>query len=262
MKRYKQNRSGTIMVLSAVMLAMLSTIAAFCMNAAYVELAKSEMRLACDAAAKAASINLGLTGDETEARTRARQICQKHTVAGEALRIRNIDVDFGHASPSGSGQYTFTEGGTPSNSVRVHASFVRREGGMAALPAFGSFLGQDDFELDQDSIATRIDNDVCLVVDRSGSMAWDLTGDAYSYPGELHGKSIIQNYFLPPHASESRWSALSSAIDTFLSILDANPYQPRVSLVSYSSNFEFGDFNSLVSSIDQPLTFDFDSIRT
>jgi Mg-chelatase subunit ChlD len=31
--------------------------------------------------------------------------------------------------------------------------------------------------------------------------------------------------------------------------------------VSYSSNFQFGLFSSTVSSIDQPLTFDFNSIR-
>ncbi len=250
------------MVLSAFMLAMLSVIAALCMNTAYISLAKTEMRLASDAAAKAASIHYGMTGDMEASRLRARQICQKHDVAGAPLQIRNIDVQFGRANPTPSGRYEFVVGGQPSNSTQVHTSFVRRDGEVAALPALGQFLGREEFVLEEYSIATRVDNDICLVVDRSGSMAWDLTDDAYSYPGELNGHSIIQNYFLPPHATLSRWAALSTAIDTFLTVLDQNPYQPRVSLVSYASNFEFGLFTSTVSSIDQSLTIDFDSIRT
>ncbi len=262
MTHRRPNRTGTIMVLSAFMLAMLSIIAALCMNSAYVALAKAEMRLASDAAAKAASITYGMTGDIDAARLRGRQVCQRHTVAGLPLQIRNIDVDFGHASPDANGNYTFTVNGTPTNSTQVHASFVRRTGSVAALPALGQFLDREEFELEEYSIATRVDNDICLVVDRSGSMAWDLTNDPYSYPGQLNGHSIIQNYFLPPHATGSRWAALKSSIDTFLTVLDSNPYHPRVSLVSYASNFEFGLYESVVSSIDQPLTYNFNEVRT
>jgi len=260
MGRRLNHRKGTIMVLSAFMLAMLGIMAALVMNTAYVSLAKTEMRLASDAAAKAASIHYGMHGDEAAARLRARQICQRHTVAGEPLQIRNIDVQFGHASSNASGRYSFAANAQPTNSTRVHTSFVRRVGSVAALPALGQFLGKEEFVLEEFSIATRVDNDICLVVDRSGSMAWDLSNDAYSYPGELHGRSIIQNYFLPPHATLSRWAALRTSINTFLNVLNNNPYHPRVSLVSYASNFEFGTFTSTVSSIDQPLTHDFSLI--
>lgn len=250
------------MVLSAFVLTMLSIVAALYMNSAYVALAKTEMRLASDAGAKAASIVYGMTGDMSEARSRGKEICLRHTVAGAPLEIRNIDVHFGNAQPTNSGRYEFTPDATPINSARVHASFVRRVGSVAALPALGGFLGRDEFMLEEDSVATRVDNDICLVVDRSGSMAWDLTNDPFSYPGDLHGRSIIQNYFLPPHPTGSRWAALRDSVDAFLTVLDSNPYHPRVSLVSYSSNFEFGNFVSIVSSIDQPLTAQFNDIRT
>ena len=262
MRRPTTQRRGTIIVLSAFMLTMLSIIAALCMNTAYMALAKTEMRLASDAAAKAASIHYGMTGDIAAARLRGRQICQRHTVAGEPLQIRNIDVQFGRCNPEASGKYTFVSGGQPANATQVHTSFARRSGGVASLPALGGFLGQDVFSLQEYSVATRVDNDICLVVDRSGSMAWDLSNQAYSYPAQMQGKSIIQNYFLPPHPTLSRWAALSSAIDTFLNVLDNNPYHPRVSLVSYASNFEFGTYSSTVSSIDQALTLDFDLVRT
>ncbi|MCA9158561.1 MAG: VWA domain-containing protein [Planctomycetales bacterium] len=262
MKRHHPTRQGTIIVLSAFMLAMLSIIAALCMNSAYVALAKTEMRLATDAAAKAASITYGITGSMDAARLRGRQICQRHSVAGAPLQIRNIDVTFGSATPKENGRYEFTPDGTPTNSTQVHASFVRRAGGVSALPALGQFLDREDFQLEETSIATRVDNDICLVVDRSCSMAWDLSNDPYSYPGELNGRSIIQNYFLNPHATLSRWAALQSSVDTFLTVLNTNPYHPRVSLVSYASNFEFGLFRSTVSSIDQPLTINFDDVRS
>lgn len=262
MKRTSPRRQGTIMVLSAFMLAMISIIAALYMNSAYVALAKTEMRLASDASAKAASIVYGLTGDMSQARTRALEICLRHTVAGAPLEIRHVDVQFGNARPTNKGRYEFTRDAKPTNSTRVHTSFVRRVGSVAALPALGQFLGRDEFALEEDSVATRVDNDICLVVDRSGSMAWDLTNDAFSYPGQLNGRSIIQNYFLPPHPTDSRWAALCDSVDAFLTVLDSNPYHPRVSLVSYSSNFEFGNFASTVSTIDQPLTPRFGDIRT
>jgi Ca-activated chloride channel homolog len=256
-----ESRSGTIIVLSAFLLAALSVIVALCMNAAYIEMAKCEMRLATDAAAKAASINLGQTGSASAARLRARQICQRHTVAGSRLQIRNIDVEFGQATLQEDGSYNFSKDSAPFNAVRVLASFARRSGESAALPAMSGFLGRDRFELFQESIATRIDHDVCLVVDRSGSMAWDLSNVPYSYPGDMHGKSLIQNYFTKPHATLSRWSALDNAINEFLTVLDSNPYEPRVGLTSYSSNFDFGTYSSTVSTINQPLTNDFPAIR-
>lgn len=255
------NRRGTIVVLAAFILAMLSVIAALCLNTAYIELAKTEMRLSTDAAAKAASITLGLTGDSDAARLRGRQICQKHVVAGDQLKLRNADIDFGQAYVQADGTYGFNSGVLPYNAVQVTASFVRRPGGTAALPALGGFLGRNDFELEQVSIACRIDNDICLVVDRSGSMAWDLTNEEFSYPGDLNGASIIQNYFLPPHPTLSRWAALEDAVDAFLTVLDENPYEPRVGLVSYASNFDFGLFESSVSSVDQDLTHNFNDVR-
>ena len=250
------------MLLSAFLLAALSVVAALCMNAAYIELARTEMRLATDAAAKAASIHLGQTGDAAAARTRARQICQKHIVAGAALQLRNQDISFGQAQLQPDGTYNFVPNAQPFTAVRVLASFARRQGSSAALPAMGGLLGRDSFQLSQQSIATRIDHDICLIVDRSGSMAWDLTNEEFSYPGDMHGQSLIQNYFLPPHATLSRWAALEVAIDEFLTVLESNPYEPRVGLASYSSNFDFGTYHSVVSSIDQPLTTNFQSVRS
>ena len=256
------DRAGTIMVLSAVMMVMMCCIAALCINVAYMELTRSEMRLATDAASKAASITLGQTGDQDLAQVEGLRISSLHLVAGQQLTLDSAAMRFGHASPRDSGSYNFQEGVTPFNAVQVNGSFENRTGGTTPLLAMSGFLGQSSFGMELSSIAARIDNDICLVIDRSGSMAWDLTNDPYSYPGDLHGKSIIQNYFVPPHATDSRWAAIQASISQFLSILESSTYQPRVALVSYSSNFAFGDFQSSVSSLDQALTPNFDLIRS
>ncbi len=263
-QRRNDTRRGTMIMLSAFSLSMLSIIAAMCLNAAYVELSKCELRLATDAASKAASITLGITGDEAVARARGIAVCAQHQVAGQSLVLNNSDIQFGQATLQNDGSYNFNQDIRPYNAVRVLGNFSRRAGGVSQLPGLASFLGRSSFTLSQDSIATRIDHDIALVVDRSGSMAWDLSNTPYSYPGDLANRSTIQNYFLPPHSTLSRWAALKVAANTFFSVLQDNSpanYVPHVALVSYSSNFTFGLYTSTVASTDQSLTDNYTTLR-
>ncbi len=92
-------------------------------------------------------------------------------------------------------------------------------------------------------------------------MAWDLSNQQWSYPGELNGGSSIQNYFEPPHPTDSRWAALANSMDLFLDVVEANPFDVRVAMASYSSNFTFGVYESTVASLDQTLTNNYASIR-
>jgi hypothetical protein len=123
-------------------------------------------------------------------------------------------------------------------------------------------MRQDKFAGTQSATATRIDMDVCLVVDRSGSMAWDLSSTPFTYPLELNGKSAMQNYFKLPHATHSRWAALRDSVGVFLNVLNESPLQTRVAMASYSSNFTFGIFTSTVASRDQELTMNYGSLTT
>lgn len=267
MPRRVRSRQGSITVLAAVVMVALLMVCSLCINLNQVATARTEIRLACDAAAKAGAVVLGQTQDPDAARTVAREIAARHIVSGVEMQIGDVDVEFGHSTPGGDGNHEFVSGGQPLNSVRVttrmedDAVTKRQNFFMAGV------LNPATFGLHYTSTATRVDHDVCLVVDRSGSMAWDLSSEEWSYP-EPEGEdeeggdgSIIQNYFLPPDPDASRWAALTRSTEVFFDHLNSLPVDVRAGLVSYSSNFVFGLFNSEASTIESVLTTDYEFLN-
>lgn len=255
-------RRGSILLLSAVALMTMLLVAAFCINLTQLATAKTEIRLACDAAAKAGAVVLGQSQSAALARNAARNIAQKHYVSGVQMRIRNADVQLGNGEPLANGSYHFRLNVQPLNAVRVNAKM--ESGSLAGMgTCFMSALNPDKFSLNYQSVATQVDHDLCLVVDRSGSMAWDTTNTPWSYyhDDEDEDLPIIQTYFRPPHPEYSRWAGLETAVDTFLDEVDALPFECKVGLVSYSSNFVFGLYKSEASTIEDQLTTDYSSIR-
>ena len=253
LQRYRQRR-GNIMVLSAFLLTAMLCVAGLCINLTQLATSRTEMRLACDAAAKAGVVVLGQTQDPDVARAAARDIAARHTVAGRPLIIGDVDIQFGRSSFDAAGHATFAIDETPLNAVRVNTRI-----GDGELTASGdyfapAFFDRKSFALNYTAIASRVDHDLCLVIDRSGSMAWDMTNEPWSYPDDGGTDSIIQNYFRVPHVSDSRWAALRSSVDVFLDELHNRPTEVRVGLVSYSSNFEFGLYNSVASTTESELT--------
>jgi Ca-activated chloride channel homolog len=117
---------------------------------------------------------------------------------------------------------------------------------------FGKVLGIDQFEPVETATSTQLDRDICLVVDRSGSMMYSLTGS--NYP---RGTKQCD----PPDPAQSRWGALATSVDAFLDELDKTVQDERVALVSYSSNtYECGN-RYKISEINSDLVSDYDTIR-
>ena len=133
--------------------------------------------------------------------------------------ITSSNVIFGSVTYASSGKWTFSQGGTPSTAVKVFAK--------ASVPLFfGSILGVPTFATSCTSTSAFVRNKICLVIDRSASMAFDMTGTDWSYPP---GGS----YYTAPVAG-SRWSYLSQATSSFLSILATAPVQNQVGMVTFS----------------------------
>jgi len=255
----KQTRRGSITVLSAFMLTVLLIVAGMCVNLTQLSVAKTEIRLACDAAAKAGAVALGQSQDTLVARAAAQDVAANHAVNGYQILLRNVDVEFGHSHRHADGRFIFERNMEPLNAVRV---FARMSDNAATPSGQYFFQGIGDtttFDLNYEAIATRVDHDLCLVVDRSGSMAWDLSNVAFQYPEvDEEDSSIIQNYFLPPHPTLSRWAALRRTSDVFFEELEDLPIEVQVGLVSYSSNFIFGLYDSEASTVESELTEDYD----
>jgi hypothetical protein len=263
-KRKPSNqRTGSILVLAVAAFATVAIVGGLSINLAYIECVQTEQRLATDAAAKAASITLGRTQSVAQARAKAIEIAAAHSVAGKPLTLTEADIVFGRSVKDQNGKFSFTkysDSDKSLNSASVHSDLTRVGPGGAPIKFFRSMYSVKNFNSARNAIATQIDIDVALVLDRSGSMAWDLSNVPFQYPGQTGRAVMNQKYSEKPHATLSRWASLTNAVNTFTNVLNDSPYEPRIAMATYSSNFTFGVWSSSVASLDVPLTRDISTI--
>jgi len=195
-----------MLVLVAVMMLGFMVAVAFSVDVAQMHLARTELRTATDAAAKATAGALADSQDISQAIDRGREIAAENTVTGTPLLLESGDFEFGHSQPDGSGAFEFHVAHSYINSVRVRGRRTA-ESPSGVVPLFlGNLLGLRTFEPTLSATATYIERDVVLVVDRSGSM------------------------------QGAKFQDLRGAIDLFLETLAATPVDERVGLASYSSD--------------------------
>ena len=227
------------------------------MNIAYIEQVRQEMRIACDSAAKAALVNYGATYSKTSAITFAQTISNQNLVGGQSLNLAASNFTFGNATKNASGTYVFTANATPMNSVQV--------AGTASRSYFMSpFLQTTSMSISETSLTTRISHDICLVLDRSASMSFDLSGSEFVYPNvsPYNTNALIQNYFSPPASTLSRWAALTTAVNDFIAVLQARNLDVHLSLVTYSETFSLGTFSAVEATLDVPLSATYSLVPT
>lgn len=180
------NRRGSVLGLMAIILPVLALLAAFCVNLAHMQLTRTELMVATDAAARAGSRAFSEAQTVEAAKAAAFATAAMNNVNNEPLQLEtgdgSNDIEFGHSTqPNGRfGRYVFNKVPTASvnsgnaivSSIRVHG---RRQAGSLSgnvRMVIPGLLGQDVFETDLDSIAMQVDRDIALVLDRSGSMGW------------------------------------------------------------------------------------------
>ena len=222
-------RRAAMLVLIAICLPLCIIMAAFAIDVAWMQLVRTELRTATDAAARAGAKELSLSQNDAVARSRAKEAAQRNRVAGDPLLLADSDIIIGTgAQPNTASRFGFTPGGARPNAVRV---LGKRTQGSAAGPVdllFAGVLGVRQFEPNESATSTLLDRDICLVVDRSGSMMWVLSGGSV-FPS---GTKVCD----PPHPTKSRWGALATAVSAFLDELNKTSQDERVALATYSSN--------------------------
>ncbi|HMO84309.1 MAG TPA: VWA domain-containing protein [Lacipirellulaceae bacterium] len=247
-------RRGAMLPLVALLLPVLLILASFALNLAYMELTRTELRIACDAATRAAGFRLMVTGDPAEARAAAREGTTRNRVAGRTTQLADSDIQFGVSRRGATSQrYAFTVGGAPPNAVRVDARHDANSltGAVSMLmPTFGAV---NHFEPAQQAVCTHVDVDVVLVLDRSGSMAYgDLENSEAMAAAGLPPSSAPAGWrFCDPAPSKSRWRDLTGAVAMFLKTLSSTPQQEFVGVVTYGDS----------ASTDKPLTNDHASVN-
>ena len=200
------HRQGAVLVLIAAMMILFMIFVAFAIDIGHMYLARAELRSATDAAAKAAAQELSRTQDIRTAIRVGSNVAAANTVNNTPLRLSDSDFTFGRSvEDTGSGKFVFRNSGIPTNSVQVVGKRINGSLDGAVPLFFGNIFGVPTFQPEATAVATFIDRDVVLVVDRSGSMLED-------------GKFI----------------GLKAAIGTFITTLNETPVEEFVGLASYS----------------------------
>lgn len=195
-----------MLVLICVMVFAFLVTVAFSVDIAYMNLVKSELRSATDAAAKAAAETLARTQDVNAAIARGKAIALENKVANRGLQLRDSDLVFGRSQIDNTGRFVFTQGGRPANSIRVNGQRTNASLSGNVQLFFGRIFNVLSFQPEEFSTATFIQRDIVLVVDRSGSML-----------------------------DFNKFNELRAAIAIFIQILDTSPVDEQVGLASYST---------------------------
>jgi Ca-activated chloride channel homolog len=219
---HARKRKGVMLVFVCILIFSFLILSALAVNVAYMQLVRSELRAAADAAVSATAEALSRTQDETKARNEGKAIAAANYVGGRPFVLQNSDFTFGQSRyNTTTGKYDFTAGLKPYNSVRVVCDKKASSSSGSANLFFGSLTGKSTFESTQAATACFVDRDVVLVLDRSGSM------------------------------SGSRLSALKSAVYEFTKVLEESRAIEHVGVASYATS----------ATEDQSLTSNMDNIE-
>ncbi|EMI23936.1 vWA domain-containing protein [Rhodopirellula europaea] len=188
------SRRGGITVLMAFVLPMLALLAAFCINLAQMQLVKTELAIATDAAARAGGRAFSEEQTVEAAKTAARLTAAMNEVAGEPYQLDTDDsaneFEFGVSAQTdgNTGRFYFTK--VPTSDVAanlVAVSSVRINGKrtddslLGPVPfIFPNTFSIGDFSPVASATAMQVDRDISLVLDRSGSMDWK----TYDWPDD------------------------------------------------------------------------------
>ncbi|MEC9094476.1 MAG: vWA domain-containing protein [Planctomycetota bacterium] len=300
--RHQLNRQGGIVVLLALLLPILFVLAAFTVNLAYVQLSKTELMVATDASVRSGGRAMSHYQNVNDAKIAAQVTAAFNTVGGLPLKISANDsdneIEFGNSSRATSaGRYLFSKlptslvssGSHTANAVRVTASLSEDSLNGPLQTLFPSMGLKTTFNLKQRSVATQLDRDISLILDRSGSMSWTtfewppgcdpwssiamnaavdakiLAVGKYKRKGKNHkyyyytpGNNQTSYYqwawethFDLGRTPQAPWHNLVAAVDIFLEVLESTDQHERVSLATYATS----------ASLDLNLAADYDKIR-
>ena len=172
-----QNRTGAIIPLFAIVLPVMIILSFMAMNLSYMQLVESELKIATDAAARAGCRSWSSSQDIDTARDFARQAAEFNTVGGRPLLLNasenDTQITFGTSVRNADGgRYEFT----PVDDATVLSGGAVVTGVEVSVAKPTNLLLEianlDSFSPTATSIASQIDRDIALAVDRSVSMTF------------------------------------------------------------------------------------------
>ncbi|MEL6108974.1 MAG: vWA domain-containing protein [Planctomycetota bacterium] len=215
-------RRGAALVMLVLLLPVVLAIAAFVINAVYMELARTELQVSTDIATRAAGRMLAVTGDEQQAIDAANQMLGLNPYANTTISVNEMDIVFGSSvRDQSSERYLFTP-----DSENINAVSLRSFGIQDVPMIFPTFGVPMEFRPVKQAISTQVELDVAVVLDRSGSMASPLS-TATASTGWSSGD---------PAPANSRWVEAVAAVQGFIAIMDESIHDEHMSLTTYATS--------------------------
>ena len=152
-------RKGAIIVLAAIFMVPIFGFVAFSVDSGYMALVKSQLQNAADAAALAATSELG--EGIAVAKQAAIDIAQTNNAAGQPVVLADADIEFGQWDVVNK---TFSTPVPNPNAVRITARVTNQP------LFFAPVIGHDTFDMSASAIALVNPRDIMFVIDLSGSM--------------------------------------------------------------------------------------------
>lgn len=199
-------RTGAMLPMIAVCLVILFCSVVIGIDIARMHATRAELRTATDAAARAGAEALGRLQTKEAAVAAAIQLASLNEVAGRPLTLRADQIQVGRTVVTTGATNQFQADAMPFNAVRIVGDRRATSADGSISLFFGGMFGVNEFQPVQSATACRLDRDISLVLDISGSMS---TG--------------------------GRMTGLKNAVRIFLDELAATPHTERVSLVVYST---------------------------
>jgi Flp pilus assembly protein TadG len=222
------SRQGSVMVFLVAAVVVVLALSVFSVDVASMQLARTELRVASDAAAKAGVEALLRTDDGPKAVQAAVAMARLNTVGGRTFALGSQDIVVGTSVQQSDGSWTFSLGGNRPNAVRVNSKMRPDSVSSPIAVSLAGFFGGGAFASAKTSTAAAVQQEICLCIDRSASMSWDLTGNDSSFPpgGESNSRPV----------AGSRWNALMKAIGVYLAEIRETSVPSRIALVTWSSD--------------------------
>lgn len=204
-----------------------------------------------------------------------KEIVSKNWTLNSPSKHSSMEVELGSARPNPNGKgMKFVKDAEPINSVRVTSN-----ANIATVGFMSQSKRSSGIELGRRSTAVALERDICVVVDRSGSMNFDLDTATWSTDNSRHPDNPLSNsryynhrryayqyWWYWPHPSDSRWSTMVPALYGLADELGKTAQNESFSIVSYSTSFNYRfydpnlrirNFRGNSSSIESNPTFDY-----
>jgi Flp pilus assembly protein TadG len=251
----ESGRRGAVIPLLAFAIVAFIAMVGFAVDVSYMQLVRSELRAATDAAAKAGAADLRLSQNANSARAAAIRVAGLNKVAGQSFVISTSDIELGQSTLQVDGSWAFTPNATPYRAMRVNGRIGNGASTTAAGLFFGPALGVNTFSPQFSAVASHLDMEVYLCIDRSHSMCFDLSGTDWRYPAGI--PTSPDEICYAPHSTNSRWAALASAVNVFLNECDLATTKPRVALVTWASTIGTSTYEySMTRQTSPSITYD------